>query len=158
MFNEAERQGWLRNRDLGTISELMSMYKNAANYFVELIDDADSGSRESIVYHTCRYLFAKGVEGVILWGIAPSGNISVYFEPKHLLGEIETEVPKHLHKVVCDSMSVADGLFKAHQNFIIESQKSSRPIDLKAEIVKTVEWIPRFGISYALFKQYQVLR
>mgnify|MGYP000129332187 CR=1 FL=1 len=41
MILEATRQGWLPDRDLGFIPELVSIYKNAAEYFIEIIADSE---------------------------------------------------------------------------------------------------------------------
>ena len=155
MISEATRQGWLPI--LGSIPELVSVYENVPDYFMNIIDGSEPRMRETIMYHICRYLFAKGVEGVILWGLAPDGQISVYFDIKHLIDGIVTEVPHHLHETVVDSMCVGESLFRAHQEFIIQAQKVGLEIDLRQETIDTLKWIPRLGISYALFHKYQAL-
>lgn len=158
MISEATRQGWLQDSDLGFIPELVSIYKNAADHFTNIIDKSEPKMRETLMYHTCRYLFAKGVEGVILWGISPHGKVSVYFHSKHLVESVETEVPKHLHAIVINSMPIGESLFRAHQYFIIQSQKKGHYIDLQNEMCETVQWIPRLGISYALYNKFHELR
>ena len=84
MIDEVRQQGWLPQDELSIIHEIMHIYSQASEYFLDFIDEQDQQYRESLVYHTCRYLFAKAVEGVILWGASRDGNISVYFHPKHL--------------------------------------------------------------------------
>ena len=161
IIKEAQRQGWLEDRDLKFIPEILSIYDDASNYFTNLIYDANNeepGTRETMVYLVSRYLFAKGVEGVILWGATSDGKISVYFHPKHLHGDIETEVPKHLNKVVMESVSVGESLFRVHQGWVIEQQKHSQAIDLNREIQEVVKWMPKMGIHYALYNQYQFLK
>jgi hypothetical protein len=158
MILEATRQGWLTNRNLAHIPELVSIYENASDYFMNVVDKSDQKMRETLVYHICKYLFAKAAEGVILWGTSPGGNISVYFHSKHLVGDCETEVPRHLHKAVIDTMSIGESLFRAHQEFVVQSQKQGLEFDLHEEIAKTIQWIPRFGINYALYHKFDALR
>lgn len=158
MLAEAQKQGWLVGKELKFIPELESMYKGAADYFLNLVNESESDMRETFVFNSSRYLFAKAVEGVILWGMSPDGNISIFFHPRHLVGNFETEVPKHLHKTVSDSMLVGESLFRAHQNWVISVQKSRQNIVLHDEIQKTLRWIPKLGISYGLAKNYQNLR
>jgi len=158
MIAEATRQGWLPDRDLGMIPELVDIYKNAANHFSNMIFETEPEYRETLMYHTCKYLFAKAVEGVILWGMTSDGQISVYFHPKHLTEGIETEVPFHLHQIVIDSMSIGDSLFRAHQEFVIQSLEKGVEISVDEEIAKTIQWISSFGIGFALFNNYQALR
>jgi len=158
MIFEAERQGWLEDRDFGMISELTSIYRKASKKFFELIDESDSRYRETFVHHTCRYLFAKSVEGVILWGASPDGRISINFHPNGMTGKIDTDLPPQLNKFVIESMAVGESLFKAHQSYVIMKCKTdSENIDIQVEIAKTILWIPKFGISYALSKNYQSL-
>jgi hypothetical protein len=156
MLSEARAQGWLQD-SMGRIPELVTLYKNAADDFMGLVRESEPDGRQTLMFHICRYLFGKAVEGVILWGAAPHGNISVYFHPKHLVGEVETEVPVHLHKVVIDSMSIGETLFRAHQAFVIQSQKEGIGIDLEDEMAKTLQWIPRLGVSYALHRKFNLL-
>lgn len=158
MINEARQQGWLVQDQLAFIPEIMNIYSQASEYFLDLIAEEDPQYRQTLVYHTCRYLFAKAVEGVILWGPSPGGEISVYFHPKHLVGELKTEVPSHLHQTVIESQEVGESLFRAHKDWIIECQEKGVSLDLSDEIRKTIEWIPRFGISYALQKNYHAMR
>jgi hypothetical protein len=158
MIEEAARQGWLPDRTLGLIPEIANIYKSAADHFLTVINESEPRMRETLAYHVCRYLFAKGVEGVILWGLAPDGKISIYFHEKHLVGDVETEVPAHLHKTVIDSMKIGESLFKAHQQFVIQAQQRGVGIDIKEEMKSTVTWVSQFGISYALFHKYQALR
>jgi len=158
MIIEANRQGWLPDRNLSFIPEILPIYQKAAEYFTKFIYESEPEYLETFVYHTCRYLFAKGVEGVILWGMSPAGKVSVYFHPKHLLGDIETEVPHHLHKTVVDSMLVGESLFEAHQGFVLQAQKNKDDINLHAEVSLTLQWISRFGITYALYNRYQALK
>ena len=145
-------------RTIKFIPEITKIYQEASDVFTKIISDAESELRESIVSNSCRYLFAKAVEGVILWGLSEQGRISVYFHPKQLTDEIETEVPKHLHKIVVESQSIGERLFKAHQGVVIQSQKKGMNLDLAKEIQQTIQWIPRLGVSYALFNNYHVLR
>jgi len=158
MILEATSQGWLSDRNFEMIPEIVNIYNEAADYFIDIIEESDPRMHESLVYHTCRYLFAKGVEGVILWGLASDGKVSVYFNPKHLNGDIDTGLPPNLHKVVINSIPIGESLFRAHQEFVIHHQKSGLKIDIHAEIVKTLQWAARFGIRYALFHKYQILR
>jgi hypothetical protein len=157
MITAAESQGWLHDREIMIVPELLNMYNQASDYFYKLINENDPRYRETFVFHTCKYLFAKGVEGVILWGASPDGKISVFFHPRHLVGEFESEVPTHLHKVVLDSLKVGETLFQAHQGWIIKQQESGKNLDLDREIKETLEWIPRLGMSYALENQYETL-
>lgn len=158
LLTEAETQGWLPGRELSLIPEILPIFNNAASYFLNYIEEQEPMRRETLMFHTCRYLFAKGVEGVILWGAAPKGKISVYFHPKHLLGEIETEVPKHLHQFVLNSLPEGESLFRVHQKRVLDLQKSGKPVDLHEEMKTTLTYITRLGISYGLFHKYQELR
>ena len=158
LFAEAERQGWLPGRELSFIPEIQHIYERAANYFLDFIEDQDPKMRETLAFHVCRYLFAKGVEGVILWGASSDGNISVGFHPKHLAGEIETDVPKHLHETVTRALPIGESLFRVHQKRILDHQNAETALDLHEELKTTLQWIPRLGISYGLFNKYQALR
>jgi hypothetical protein len=157
MLTEAEHQGWLPERTIGSIPELIGIYTGASKYFVDLILETEPVMRETMTCHVCRYLFAKGVEGVILWGLSKDGNVSVYFHPKHLVGEIETEVPPHLHSIVIQSLSVGESLFWAHNRFIMKQQENGSEIDYIGETATVLRWLPKLGISYALFKRYHEL-
>lgn len=158
MLSEAQRQGWLVGKELRFIPELESIYKSASEYFASLVEESEPKLRETMTFHSSRYLFAKAVEGVILWGMSSDGNVSVFFHPRHLEGEVETEVPRHLHNVVIDTMSLGESLFKVHQNWVIAAQKGGRDFCLRDETQKTLRWIPKFGINYGLFKNYHTLR
>lgn len=158
MIYEAKQQGWFRGKTLSIIPELLKIYKGAADHFMKMIEAEDTQYRETLMYHTCRYLFAKAVEGVILWGNSPDGKISVYFSPKHIFNDFETEVPQHLHQTVIDSMPVGESLFKAHQKFVIQAQTSGLDINLREEMQNTIYWITRLGMSYALFNRFGLLR
>ena len=123
-----------------------------------MVRNADfSQYRETMVFHICRYLFAKGVEGVILWGGSKDGKIYVYFHHKHFTDKFETEVPAKYHSLVEDSMKTGVSLFKAHQEWVIQKQNAKAEIDLSKEIEEVIKWIPRFGIAFALHNKYQAL-
>ncbi|NLV44323.1 MAG: hypothetical protein GXY07_07465 [Candidatus Hydrogenedentes bacterium] len=156
MMRVAEARGILEGDSLAFIPEITPMYKRASNFFLQLLAEQEPEMTETMASLICRYLFAKGVEGVMLWGASPNGHISILFHPKHLVGPMETDVPPHLHKLVVDSLHLGEELFRAHQAFVMEHQFEDS-FDLDAEIEKTIEWMPRFGISYGLAQRYQVL-
>ena len=81
MIMEAKRQGWLQ--ELKFIPELIPIYHNAADYFLGEIEKCEPRMRETLVFDCSRYLFAKAVEGVILWGSSLDGKISVFFHPDY---------------------------------------------------------------------------
>jgi TPR repeat protein len=153
---EAKRQGWLRD-DFGYIPELLNIYTPASKYFMDLLLKTEPEMQETMKYEICRYLFAKGVEGVILWGLSNDGKISVNFHPKHLTEEIETEVPKHLHELVVQSRSVGETLFWAYNRFMLKQQEAGADLNCHEEALNVLRWIPKLGISYALFKEFHQL-
>jgi hypothetical protein len=158
MTKEAIRQGWLEDIGLKMVPELVNIYSDAADYFMDVIDDTEPRLRETIVYHVCKYLFAKGVEGVIKWGSSPEGKLSVCFHAGNLSGNMDIELPKHLHKVVLDSQLVGESLFKAHSKFMLDCRSSGIRVDIREEISKSVEFISKLGVHYALFNNMQILR
>jgi TPR repeat protein len=157
MLQEAEIRGCLEGGSLAAIPELHGMYQSAAINLFKLITDIEPEARQSAAFQFSRYLFAKGVEGVILWGATSDGNISVYFDPRHVTRKFETEVPKQFHQIVEDSMEVADFLFGAHQRWILAEQKANRDPDISREIGGLLRWMPLFGISWAMNNHLQYL-
>jgi hypothetical protein len=157
MMEEAESQGWLSG-ELKWIPELESMCNRASDYFFEIIQEQEPEEQQEFMFHCCRYLFAKGNEGVILWGLSPSGRVSVFFHPRHLFGEFETEVPSHLHSIVLDTMPVGEALFNAVERWVIASQESGLEFDLNHEIKETLRWVLKLGIHHGLTKNLNAMR
>ena len=156
MMRVGEARGMLEGGSLAFIPEITPMYKKASKFFLDLLAEQEPEMMETFACLICRYLFAKGVEGVMLWGASPNGHISILFHPKHLVGPLETDVPPDLHQLVVDALPLGEELFRAHQAFVLEHQFEDA-FDLDDEIEKTFEWMPRFGISYGLAQKYQVL-
>lgn len=150
MTAEAARQGWMEGTQLNMVPELADMYSQSTSHFMQLFPGEDLDMLQPLVYHCTRYLFAKGVEGAILWGLSPDGKISIYIDPKHLTDTFQTEVPSHLHQTVVDSMAVGDSLYEAHRRFVQRAREAGRDVDLRAEIAETLTWAPRFGMHYGL--------
>jgi len=157
VFAEAEKQGWLVGQNVNFIPEIMGIYGKASDYFLQMIEEADPKFRETLAFHVSRYLFAKGVEGVIQWGASPKGNISVFFHPKHLHGVMEFEIPPEYRHLVDESVKIGENLFRAHQINIMERQTKHNKLDIRLEMYDVINWMPRLGISYALNKGYHEL-
>lgn len=156
MLAEARKQGWLFN-ELLFIPELAGLYADASEHFIKFISGLSPCEKNNYALQVSRYLFAKAVEGVILWGHSPDGKISVLFHVKHITEKFETEVPFHLHKVVEDSMAIGESLFNAHLEWVRDQLDKKESIDLDLEIKDVFLWTPRLGICYGLSKQYDSL-
>lgn len=150
MIVEANRQGWLHSAQPDIISEIAPIFDQAATYYLHLIDGAEPAKHEPLALHFCRYLFAKGVEGTILWGLSPGGAGSFRFDPRQVILSCDAAVPTHLHDTVADTMDIGESLYRSHEQHVQLARTAGRTLDLHAEIEEALTWIPRLGMHYAL--------
>lgn len=157
IFAEAQRQGWL-GKSLSVIPEVLDIYRKGSIYFYEFIRKADSQYHEALVYQAVRYLFAKGVEGVIIWGKTPDGKISIGFDTHYLVEQnYNYEINEEYHYLIDEALSIGESLFKVHQSFILEQQRLNKKFHLFRQMQDTLECIPMFAVHYGLYKQYDSL-
>ncbi len=163
MILEAKSQGWLSDNNIAIIPEIANVYDSASKYFLETILNGEPEATQTMTFYVCRYLFVKGVEGVVLWGMSSNGLISVYFDHNHLFDDIQTDLPEHLHNEVTSTLTIGESLFFAHQKYVLYKQRknlanSFDDTDISREVELAVNWIPRFGITYAINRGYDAMR
>jgi hypothetical protein len=153
--------------DLGVAPKVMPILARASDVFCDIAikalelaserDDPKAGA--AVMQRACMYLFAKGVEGVMLWGNARYGEISIGFEPADMLSlRLSTDLPADQHELAVASREHGKMLFDAHYRFLLERMRQSSG-DLgwdfvREETHKTLQWVPRIAVSFALMMGY----
>ena len=166
MAKAAKASGLIRNSELDTIPELVPVLSQGSEMFFKLAvqsmaraaSQQDPQGGLAMMQRACMYLFAKGVEAVLLWAKSSDGRISMGFEPSELTTlDISTDLPPDQHRLAVDALGQGKLLFDAHTQFMIESCDDGRVVDEKhvqAEMRKTLLWIPRFAMAYAVARNY----
>ena len=158
MLSCAKEQLWLQDNELIVIPELVSVCKSGSERILEMINNAEPEAKNEMALCATKYLFAKGVEAVILWGISSDGIISIDFHPEHITEKFETGVPAHLHSIVENTMGVGKSLFSAHQQWVSGQLKVGNEVDIDREIENIIEWSPSFGVHFAMHNNFDIKR
>ena len=169
IVNAALAQGWIKDKELNFIPELLPVFAEATEFFFDLVvqsmNDAaqrkDPQSGIAVMQRVCMYLFAKGIEAVMLWRDSPDGKISIGVEPKHLVNlDIKTDLDPGRHKIAIEKMECGGMLFEAHNKFMIQTLRDRQSPGLfgeeyvRSEMRKTIEWIPRIAMCHAILQGY----
>jgi len=166
MSEAAETSGLISSGEIATIPELLPVLSQGSEMFFKLAVQSmaraaaqqDPQGGLPMMQRACMYLFAKGVEAVLLWAKSPDGRISMGFEPSELTTlDISTDLPPDQHRLAVDAMGGGRLLFDAHVQFMAGSWDDARQVDVKHvedEMRKTLLWIPRFAMAYAVARNY----
>ena len=156
MLDEAKRNElYGKDEDFPTIPELLLPLSRGSNHFLGILQSQEPRLLETLMHHSCRYLWGKAVEAAFLWAKSPDGKISINFEPGEMANQtITTDLPQELESIVVSSMDDFLPYFKAHQNAMITNQANMSPEQRGKEIAVTLEYIPRIGLAYAIHKGY----
>jgi hypothetical protein len=168
IIEEAERLGLLVDRDFGVIPEAMPMFERASVAFHRLVIDAmqrAAASRDpqqglAVMQRSCMYLFGKGVQAVMVWGCTSDGKFGLDFQPSEMaqmkLGPCP-ELPPESNRLAADTMKYGMALFGAHQEFMQDVIPTMPFVDeafVQSEMLNTLQWVSKVGISYGLMKGY----
>ena len=168
LISEAQRLGLINGRDLGFIKEVLPMFGEPCRMFHQIAIDGmtkaaaagDPLSGLALMQRSCMYLFGKGVQAVMVWGTTSDGKFGLDFEPSEMiqmsLGP-SPELSPEQNKTAADSMQYGVPLFAAHQAFMEAVMPTLPAVDeafVRAEMLKTLQWVPRIAISYGLMKGY----
>jgi hypothetical protein len=156
MLDEAKRNGLYEDDDnIPIIPEVLPIFSKASNHFMCIIQSQDPRFQETLMHHSCRYLWGKSIEAAFLWAKSPDGNISINFEAGEMAKQtITTELPEQLERIVISSIDDFVPYFKAHQNAMIANQSMMTPDSMIREIAVTLEYFPQIGLAYAIAKGY----
>ena len=167
MMNVAKIQGILGDKSLGFIPELSSTIEKSTAFFHQIALDMMSSAAQAqdpqagvaAMQRICIYMFAKGVEAVMLWADSPDGNISIGFEPSELSDlNIQTDLDPKRREIVLSCFPLGDALFQAHNEFMVQELTTPPGHDeawCHEEMEKAIRWSMQFGIGYALTQGYQ---
>ncbi|MBK9519672.1 MAG: tetratricopeptide repeat protein [Anaeromyxobacter sp.] len=168
IIDEAERLGLLVDRDIGFIPEAMPMFERASVAFHRLVVDAmrmAAASRDpqqglAVMQRSCMYLFGKGVQAVMVWGLTSDGKFGLDFQPGEMiqmkLGP-SPELSPEANQAAAGTMKFGIPLFAAHQAFmqeVIPTMPHADEAFVQSEMLKTLQWVPKIAISYGLKKGY----
>lgn len=156
MLDEAKRNKlYAEEENFPIIAEALPQFSEASSYFRTVIESQEPHLIETLMHHSCRYLWGKAIEAAFLFAKSEDGNISVNFDAGEMGSKtITTDLPAEIEKIVISSMDDFMPYFKAHQNAMIKNQKIIGPEQLKREIATTLEYFPRIGMAYAISKNY----
>jgi hypothetical protein len=156
MLDLAKRNGLFEEEEIfPIIPEALPLLSRASDHFLGIIQSQPPHLLETLMCHSCRYLWGKAVEAAFLWAKSPDGDISLNFEAGHMAEQIiETDLPPKLEKIVKSSSEEFLVYFQAHQNAMIQYQGRMTPEHRGREIAVTLEYFPRLGMAYAISKGY----
>lgn len=155
LIQAARKHGILN--DFGYVKEAMSVISGGSEEMFQLLKRISQDEHTydpAIVERCCCYLFGKGVEAVVKWGLTKDGSFSVFYSPAHLVDmDLHAEVPAPFVKIVQESCAHGGVLFQAHLDWCEERLKSGA-IDMAAEVRELFLQCSLLGMSYALERKY----
>jgi len=165
MVDAAHKHKILVNNDLKIIPELTQFAQRGTDYFFPIAKDAmgkamrdsNPGFGIAVMQRICLYMFAKGIEAVMLWRDAPDGRISIEFKQNELATmEITTDLNPDRRKVVNDSAGLALPIFSAHNEFVSDSCRRGRGAAdwVEGQMKEAINWSMLLGIAYAVEQGY----
>lgn len=156
IIDMAEKNGLIGpNGDFPAIFEIMNASGKASEMLLNILRSAPPMYRETLMHHSCRYLWGKTVEAVFLWAKNPHGNITINFEPEEMARQtLSTQLPQHLEEIVLSSMDDFLPYFQMHQAAMMANQHKMRPEEVQKEIQDTLEFFPHIAMLYAIRKGY----
>lgn len=156
MIAAAVAVGILPEPALRTADKLRAMLDGAARSLTLVIIrcSGEKGVDHGLVHRGMRYMFAKAVELVAVWGRSHDGKVSVAIDPRELKYPedilVDPTIPEDIQKIVRDSAASADQLFRAFQRSVSLRGQNDEIIDRTAEVCAALTWTARIALSWAL--------
>lgn len=156
MIGAAVAVGIIPEPTLRTADKLRDMLDGAARSLTLVIIrcSGEHGVDHGLVHHGMRYMFAKAVELVVVWGRSKDGKVSIALNPRELKYPenilIDPSISEEMHKQIVDSASLADQLFRAFQRYVSTSGRNDETADRTAEVCAALTWTARIALSWAL--------
>ena len=156
LLDEAKRNKlYTDEENFPIIAKILPQFAQASNKFHSFIESQEPHLLETLMHHSCKYLWGKAIEATLLFADSEDGNISLNFAVEEMVNQsITTDLPTVIENIVKSSMEEFKPYFMAHQNAMIKNQKRMSPDHLKREINTTLLYFPRIGMAYAISKNY----
>jgi hypothetical protein len=156
MLDTAKERGLFEEEtNFPIIPELVPVFSKASAHFKNVAESQGQRLLETMVHHSCLYLWAKAVEGAFRWADSPDGNVTIDFQPGDLAAEtLRTGLSADRDSAVNQSKLEGEVYFKAHQQAMLMNQHRMGPEQMEREIAVTLEYFPRFAMAYAIKKGY----
>ena len=160
MLNLAKENGLFEEEaTFPVIPEALPLFSRASQHFCSIITSQDPTALETMMHHTCRYLWGKAIEAAFLWAKSPDGNISINFEPGEIANQtITTDLPAELEATVQSEMGAFLPYFEAHQQAMLTHQSDMVGEQFESEIAVTLDYFPKLGMAYAIMKGYHEMQ
>ncbi|HEY9072019.1 MAG TPA: hypothetical protein VIV61_17295 [Candidatus Ozemobacteraceae bacterium] len=160
MIGAAVAVGILPEPGLRTADKLRGLLDGAARSLTLVVIRCSGphGVDQGLVHRGMKYLFAKAVELVVIWGRSKDGKVALTLDPKDLKypGDIliDPGISKDIQKRIIDSAASAEQLFRAYQRYISrEDRPAGEPVDRAAEVCAAFTWTARIALSWALTEE-----
>lgn len=160
MIGAAVAVGILPEPTLRTADKLRGLLDGAARSLTLVIIRCSGAGviDDGLVHRGMRYLFAKAVELVVVWGRSKDGKVSITLDPRLLKypGDIliDPTISKDIQKRILDAAASADQLFRAYQRYATrESPPAGEAADRAAEVCAALTWTARIALSWALTEE-----
>lgn len=148
----------IQGEQLSFIPEISSAYTSAIDFFMDCYPKLQHKNRYSYINALSKYLFVKSVEGVILWGVAPKGEISVCFNVQDIDDEnsYTTDLPPDLHNCIIGLSHIGEQLYRIYISYL-EDENIYDEAKLYQHTKTFLMYVFNIGISYALDDNMQTL-
>lgn len=156
MIAAAVAVGILPEPTLRTADKLRNMLDGAARSLTLVVIrcSGEHGVDHGLVHRGMRYMFAKAVELVVVWGRSKDGKVAISLDPRELKYPenilIDPNISDHMRKTILESAALADRLFRAFQRCVSLRSQNGEPIDRTAEVCAALTWTARIALSWAL--------
>ncbi len=157
----AEREG-IVVKEHGTIfiAEGLKPITEGVDYCfdqLELLAREEDIYPPELVRDFCAYLFSKGVEGAISWGLTKDGKYRIIYSVEDITNNsYSSEIPEKYHPYILESPPKGAPLFNAYYEYVSQRMNKGEGdnIDFADEVKELFLWCALFGMSYGAEKEY----